>query len=181
MAVIDLGGTAWYWETAPVRPASVLVVNVDPGSLGNSTEGVTTVEGDACDLPTELLETEFDLVYSNSVIEHVGGHRQRTDFAAAVHRLSAHHWVQTPARSFPLEPHWIFPGFQFLPVAARAEISRRWPLAPAGFRGRTRGDAVDDVLGIELVSAAEMRRLFPGSEIYRERFAGLAKSIVAIG
>ncbi len=42
-------------------------------------------------------------------------------------------WVQTPYRYFPIEPHWIFPGFQFLPLSARTEISRRWPLGNPPF------------------------------------------------
>ena len=28
--------------------------------------------------------------------------------------------VQTPYRYFPVEPHWLFPGLQFLPMGLRA-------------------------------------------------------------
>lgn len=86
--------------------------------------------------------------------------------------------MQTPYRYFPIEPHWFFPGFQFLPVRARREVAMRWPLHP----GR-RDDpvaALDEVLDIELLSKTEMRRYFPGSELVVERFAGLPKSLVAV-
>lgn len=63
----------------------------------------------------------FDLVYSNSVIEHVGGHARSCDFAGMVKTLARRHWgVQTPYRYFSIEPHWLFPGLQFLPQSARA-------------------------------------------------------------
>lgn len=180
MDVVDLGGTTWNWTMGPARPRSVLVVNLDPQALTNAPQWMSTVAADVCDLPDGVTGRSFDLVFSNSVIEHVGGRWRRRAFAATVRRLAPHHWVQTPARSFPLEPHWMFPGFQFLPVAARAAVSRRWPLAPPELRVRSAGEAVDDVLDIELVSAAELRRLFPDSELVRERAAGLTKSFIAV-
>ena len=134
MRVLDLGGTTWFWTVGPVRPKSLLVVNLDEGCLSHDQHPwISTLRADACDLPPEVLEMPFDLVFSNSLIEHVGGHWRRQVLADTIARLSDHYWVQTPARSFPLEPHWIFPGFQFLPVAARAAISPRWPLSPRIF------------------------------------------------
>lgn len=178
--VIDLGGAMWAWDAVPVTPAALTVVNLDDYGLENSRAGVKTIRADACDLPAVVFEEPFDLVYSNSVIEHLGGYWRRRAFADAVRRLAPRHWIQTPSRSFPLEPHWMFPGMQFLPLPARASISARWPLAHESFRGRTRQQAVDDVLRVELVGATEMRSLFPESELYRERVAGITKSLVAI-
>ena len=78
-----------------------------------------------------------------------------------------------------MEPHWLFPGFQWLPVAARAQAMRRWPIGhyPAGL---PRSEAVEHVLNIELVSVTELESYFPEAEIWRERFLGLTKSIVAV-
>jgi len=181
MRVLDLGGTTWFWTMAPVRPKSLLVVNLDEGTFNDDQHPwISTVRADACDLPYDVREMQFDLVFSNSLIEHVGGHWRRQELADSIVKLSDHYWVQTPARYFPLEPHWIFPGFQFLPVAARAAISRRWPLSPPDLRGHTRLDAVEDVLEVELVSATEMGLLFPDAELWPERFLGMTKSIVAI-
>ena len=189
--VIDLGGTSWdwtegYWRTVakvtpkPFAPKEVLVVNLDESALRYPAPWISTVAGDVCDLPEDVLGTGFDLVFSNSLIEHVGGHFRRKAMADAIHRLADHHWVQTPSRYFPIEPHWMFPGFQFLPASARAGISPRWPLSPPDLRGQSKVQALEEVLGIELVGMSEMRRLFPDSELHRERFAGWTKSIVAI-
>lgn len=179
MHVIDLGGYPWIWEQAPVRPAHLTVLNLEP-SASQDGDRVTYVVGDACQPPPAVDRSTFDLVYSNSVIEHVGGRWRRKEFAASVHRLAPHHWIQTPARTFPVEPHWMFPGFQFLPISVQARISRRWPLAWAPFIGRSLDGAVDDVLSVELLTASEMRGLFPGSDIFRERLVGLTKSFSAV-
>jgi hypothetical protein len=174
--VIDLGGTVRHWETSPVRPASVVVVNLIAES--SPADWISPVQGDACDLPAELMMGDkFDLVYSNSVIEHVGGHFRRLAFAENVRSLAPHHWVQTPYRYFPIEPHWLCPGLQFLPQRARAAAIRRWPLSPAR---PNQQQALRDVLEVELLSKTEMRFYFPASEIYPERFLGMTKSLTAI-
>ena len=101
-------------------------VRENPAETHPAGEGwLHNVLGDACDLPSALRGQRFDLVFSNSVIEHVGGHSRRAAFADSVHALSDHHWVQTPYRYFPLEPHFLFPGFQFLPLRAKAEVTLR--------------------------------------------------------
>ncbi|HTW09999.1 MAG TPA: hypothetical protein VME46_21025 [Acidimicrobiales bacterium] len=180
MSVIDLGGFARDWADASHHPRELLVVNLDEASLPDQPDWVSTITADACELPNELFQRHWDLVYSNSLIEHVGGYWRRAQVAKAIGRLADHHWVQTPARSFPLEPHWVFPFFQFLPVQARAEVAKLWPLSPPQMRTGTLDKNIDDVLWVELVSAAEMQHLYPGSEIYHERFGGITKSIIAI-
>lgn len=135
---------------------------------------------DACDLPAEIADRGFDLVYSNSLLEHVGGYWRRVAIAKGVHRLAPHHWVQTPARYFPVEQHWMMPFFQFLPAGLRARAGRSWPLAPTWLRELSRSESLASVLEVELVSTAEMRLLYPGSEIYKERVAGFTKSVAAV-
>lgn len=178
MSVIDLGGTAEAWLRAPVRPASVHVVNLRPEPEAPAAEWIRTDQGDACDLPDHIGNGSYDLVFSNSVLEHVGGHAQRLRFAEAVHKLGNLHWIQTPYRYFPIEPHLLFPGFQFLPLTMRAELSRRWPLAHTKSGSRQAG--LEAVMGLELVSRAEMSYYFPSSAIRRERIFGIPKSLIAI-
>ena len=74
---------------------------------------------------------EFDLAYCNSVIEHVPRER-RAAFAAELRRVARGWYVQTPARSFPIEPHSLLPGAHWLPARAAP------PLLAAG-RGRRLG------------------------------------------
>src|SRR5207247_10104231 len=111
------------WACAPVRPARLVILNPERSGFDNSV-APKAITGDACDPPSVLGRDRFDLVFSNSVLEHVGGHERRKRFAETARRLAPHHWVQTPYRYFPLEPHFLFPGYQFLPLAARAALVR---------------------------------------------------------
>ncbi|MFG2824444.1 class I SAM-dependent methyltransferase [Kitasatospora sp. NPDC048365] len=177
MRVLDLGGTPSSWQFAPVRPAHVVTVNLDPRTALDTAPGLTALVADACDLPGSLAAERFDLVYSNSLVEHVGGHSRRQRFAEAVRTRADHHWVQTPYRYFPIEPHWVFPGMQYLPFRTRVAISQRWPYGH--IRSGDHAQAVADVAEVELLSVTEMRSYFPGSRLWFERFAGLPKSLVA--
>ena len=177
MRVLDLGGTPHQWQEAPVKPKEVVVLNIEPLAAVQDTR-IRPILGDACDLPEALGTEDFDLVYSNSVLEHVGGHARRQAFARTVRSAAPRYWIQTPYRYFPVEPHWLFPGFQFLPIVVRVEISLRWQLGH--IRSADREAALADVCGVELVSGTEMSGLFPDSEVWRERLGGVTKSLVAI-
>lgn len=172
MRVLDLGGTPAYWRSAPVRPAAVTTVNLTAPDAPEP--WLTTTAGDAC----EVQESGFDLVVSNSLLEHLGGPARRERFARVVHRAAPLHWIQTPYRYFPVEPHWLFPGFQFLPVPARVAVARRWRFGHNHAPDPKR--ALRLVLEVELIGATEMGYLFPGSTVWHERVAGLTKSLVAI-
>lgn len=181
MRVVDLGGTCDAWLRAPYRPAEVVVVNLfEPGESG--ADWLIPVTGDACAarevLESQLGRSDFDLVFSNAVLEHVGGHANRLRFADSVRELAPRHWVQTPYRYFPIEPHWLFPWMQHLPVAAKARVATTWKLAhtPATALDQAR----ESVLWTELISLTEMRVYFPESQILHERMAGLTKSLIAI-
>lgn len=181
LRILDLGGTVETWRRSPVRPRHVTVLNLyEPGTSDD--EAVVPITGDAC-MATEILaragmDTKYDLVFSNSLIEHVGGHAQRVQLADQVRLLAPRHWVQTPYRYFPVEPHWLFPGMQFLPVAARVKIAMRWPLVPT--KHEDVESARKHVLWTELLSVTEMRDYFPTSTIIHEHIFGMTKSLIAI-
>lgn len=177
MEIIDLGGTVRTWTRAPKRPAHVHLVNFEP-PVDEVPDWVTVEIGDACDLPGHLAGRRFDMAFSNSVMEHVGGHEMRRRFADSVHRLSDRHWVQVPYLYFPIEPHWVFPMFQFLPLPLQTALAARWPLS-WGTRPGDRAEALPMVLEIELLSRTQMRHYFPDSTLLAERFAGLTKSLIA--
>jgi hypothetical protein len=181
MRVLDLGGTASSWLEGDVRPARLTVVNLPAEAVRASHQAddvpwIDVVAGNACETGTSW--GRFDLVYSNSVIEHVGGHEQRRRFADTVHRHADAHWVQTPYRYFPIEPHYRLPFIQHLPVSAGAKMMRAWPYAAVSEAQRQ--DPVADLLTIELLSFSEMRHYFPASVVIRESFLGLPKGLIAV-
>jgi len=177
MRVLDLGGTPSFWRSTPVRPVHVTTMNLDKFDTGEP--WLQHVVADACDLDSlNQCPGGYDLVVSNSLIEHLGGYGPRRDFAEVVMVAAPAHWIQTPDRYFPIEPHYVAPGFQFLPLNIRARLVSRWPLAHE--RVYTVSDAIAQVLTIDLLSTTELQHLFPTSTIWHERFFGLSKSIVAI-
>lgn len=125
----------------------------------------TFVRADARALP--FGEEEFDIAYSNSLIEHLHP-SDRDRFASEIRRVARRYFVQTPNRWFPIEPHVLLPLFQFLPTRARRAL---WRL------GASRGPFED----IRLLDEAELQALFPDGEIVRERVGPLTKSLVAVG
>lgn len=101
------------------------------------------------------------------MLEHVGGHERRLRLADAVRTLAGSHWVQTPYRYFPIEPHWVLPGMQLLAIAARSYLAHRWPLGhtpPAD-----RAAALGSVQWVELLDRTQMRYYFPDSTLRVER------------
>lgn len=176
MSVLDLGGTSRFWRSATIRPAKVTTVNL--GADDPSEPWLRHVVGDACNPDIVLGKQRFDLVFSNSVIEHVGGFHQRQQMARVVEERADAYWIQTPYRYFPIEPHFLAPGFQFLPLKLRVAAVLVWPIK----RGTAvdRAGAMRKALSIELLSETEFRHLFPSAQIRREKVAGLTKSLIAV-
>lgn len=188
LRVIDLGGRAATWTTLRTRPKSVTLVNLEPETAADradpdprewvdTRDWIEAICADVCALPAAVTDRSWDLVFSNSVIEHVGGHHQRRRFAQAASDLAPRMWIQTPYRYFPVEPHWTFPAMQFLPDAARAAIAARWPLAWSRASG---AEAVEQVLDVELLSVTALQFYFPQARIRFERVAGIPKSLIAV-
>lgn len=108
---------------------------------------------------------EFDLVYSSSVVEHIPP-AQRSAFARELLRVGRGLYVQTPAYSFPVEPHALLPIAHWLPVALRRPY---WRLGAQGHW--------EDV---HLLGRGEMAGLFPGAAVHAEQLGPLTKSWIAV-
>lgn len=177
--ILDVGGTQVFWETmgfADRNDCHVTLLNLFENST--SSDRFTSAVGDARDL-SRYEDREFDVVFSNSVIEHVGGPADQLQMASEVRRAGRSYFVQTPNFYFPIEPHFQFPAFQFLPVAVRKGLVRRFSLGPYR-RAKDDLEASDWVNEIRLLTRRELARLFPEAQIVTERFLGLAKSFMAI-
>jgi SAM-dependent methyltransferase len=111
----------------------------------------------------------FDVVFSNSVIEYVGAFSDQERMASEVLRVGKRYYVQTPNRFFPIEPHFLLPGFQFLPRWMKVAMIQRFALGWYD-RAATREEACCLADEIRLLRRGELRRLFPGGKIMEERF-----------
>ena len=176
--VLDVGGTVDIWELSSVRPKLVLLNT--PRATEATPAGVRIVMADGLSLP--FADGSFDLVFSNSVIEHVGDWKAQAQFAREIQRVGKRHWVQTPDRTFPVEPHLWTPFLHFLPPWLQRTIAPKfsvWSILVSA-RPDQREYYIDHCLNtVRLLSSGEMSRLFPRSQIIRERFCGLSKSLIA--
>lgn len=181
--ILDLGGTETYWLVGEEFIRSnrdrlhITMVNTERQKVGQSAL-FTSVTGSATD-PRLFAGRRFDLVHSNSVIEHVGRWQDMQAFAANTRRLAPRYYMQTPNYWFAYEPHFRFPGFQYLPERVRAEMIMRFRL---GFFSRVGSleEARDIIEHHRLVSTRQVRKLFPDARIAHEKVFGLNKSIIAV-
>jgi hypothetical protein len=56
-----------------------------------------------------MSDQEYDIAFSNSVIEHVGDWERQAAFASEIRRVGKNLWIQTPAKECPIEPHYLAP------------------------------------------------------------------------
>ena len=165
---------------APLRlPVEARILDVGCGALGlralepdRQITGVDLVQQPSYPGPFVLADAseglpfgdgEFDLVYCSSVIEHVPPERRRA-FAAELRRVGRGWFVQTPAYSFPIEPHSLLPGAHWLPVRLRRPY---WRLGATGGWEE-----------IQLLRRRELEALFGPARA--ERFGPLVKSWVCV-
>ena len=160
LRVLDLGGQPAIWDGIE-DPLDITCVNLPGVALTDhpTHHRIDYVEGDACSLP-HYGPGDFDLIFSNSVIEHVGDGARRAAFADEVRRLETPYWIQTPSRWFPLEAHCGMPFWWFYPRPLRQFFCDRWR--------RELPEWTDMVEGTTVLSASELRRLFPNGQLAHE-------------
>lgn len=177
--ILDVGGGPFNWSLLDVKPR-VTIVNM-PRAREAFDDHFVCVFADGRRLP--FPDQSFDIVFSNSVIEHVGDWDSQRTFAAEIARVGRTYWVQTPNRGFPVEPHLMTPFLHFLPREWQSVIARRftvWAMIERPSRDRWEYYIEHYLRDIRLVDAGEMQRLFPGAEIMRERLGGMTKALVAM-
>lgn len=178
--VLDIGGNVEYWQGLEDlwrdRPVHFTLVNLTAETAPDGR--FVCLSGNACDL-SQFGDNAFDVVHSNSVIEHVGLWSSQRRMAQEVRRLAPRYFVQTPNFWFPFEPHFRLPFIHWLPDACRTAIVMRHA---CGFYPRA--CCVDEAWQIvedaRLLSAKAMSVLFPDATIERERFGFVTKSLVAV-
>ena len=177
LTILDVGGTQGFWERMGFidEPGiTVTILNLEPQPVRH--DHFRSVVGDATDL-SAFADASFDVVFSNSVIEHVGDLSRQRRMAQEVRRVGRRYFLQTPNYYFPIEPHFLFPGYQWLPLATRAWLLHHFDL---GWYKRlpTREAARQEAAAVTLLKKGELLALFPGAELYCEKVMGLTKSFV---
>ena len=150
-----------FFEELYPWPERITAVGLQDGvGFGARYPGSRYVQGDACALP--FADGEFDIVFSNAVIEHVGARERQRKMVSEALRVGRSVFITTPNRSFPVEVHTRLPLVHWLPESAAHALY-----------GAARKDFAKE---IHLLSRRGLRSLFPG----RVRIVNLGLTLVAI-
>ena len=180
--ILDDGGTRAYWQIIPEETLSKFNVFVTVANFKSEafepTERFRFVEANGCQL-SEFADNSFDIVHSNSVIEHVGTWEHMIQFANEVRRLAPRYWVQTPYFWFPIEPHCMTPFFHWLPFSFRVKL-----IMLTGLGNWRRRESVDEAVraveSARLLDQGMLKWLFPDAQVRVERLMLLPKSIIMV-
>lgn len=181
--ILDLGGTYVYWKVFPSNwferyKIQITLLNLQAVPIPEErTQHFRSVQGNACMLK-QFDDREFDLVHSNSVIEHVGSWENMSSMASESIRVGKFLYHQTPYFWFPVEPHFLFPLLHWLPLPIRVKLAQRialgnWPKA----------ESLDAAIAAQtsavLLDKSMMESLFRDARIEFEHFCCMPKSIIA--
>ncbi len=141
----DVASTHNFFEALYPWPAQITAVSTQYlDRFQAAFPAVHCVRADGRDLPFN--DDEFDIGFSNAVVEHVIGRDEQRRFVHELCRVSKRVFVTTPNRRFPIEVHTLLPVVHWLPRLPRERVYRA-----------LRRDAG---LGVELLTARSLRALF---------------------
>jgi SAM-dependent methyltransferase len=156
------GSTDNFFEALYPWPAQITAVgHTGLERFAAAFPAVSVVRADGRELP--FGDGEFDLGFSNAVVEHVaGGRAGQRQFVEELCRVAARVFVTTPNRWFPLELHTRLPLVHWLPDRAAHRV---YDLTGKPWAKEN-----------HLLGPGELERLFRG----RARIVNLGMTLVAI-
>ncbi len=161
--ILDLGGQPFIWTLLERKPI-LTILNLDEADT--RVDWAEHLVADGCN--TGLPDKSFDVVFSNSVIEHVGNFDRQKQFAAECIRCGYGYYVQTPNRWFPVDPHTLMPFIHWLP---KKYFLRMMYLTPRFLLSSPNESEMEDFKNLRMLTKREMKKLFPEAQIISIDFA----------
>lgn len=176
--VIDIGVTSdesyqesnYFEKMYPYKDQIVCVGTEDGGHLEEKYPGVQfqkVIPGQ----PFPFKDKEFDIAFSNAVIEHVGNTKAQTNFVLEMARVSKAFFLTTPNRWFPVEFHTAIPLLHFFPKKTYRKV--------LSIMGESYWSKEEN---LNLLSRKDLRALFsdnPGVVIDNVKLFGIATNLIA--
>lgn len=178
--VLDVGVTSDerfresnYFEQMYPHPENLTCVGTEDGShLAQRYPGLSYRQVRPGD-PLPFRDAEFDIVFSNAVLEHVGSRRAQAAFARELCRVGRSFFITTPNRWFPVEHHTGLPLLHYLPASVFRGVLRR-----------TRYRHWAEEANLNILTARDLAALFPPDvavEVRSVRVAGVPSNLIAFG
>jgi ubiquinone/menaquinone biosynthesis C-methylase UbiE len=96
ISILDVGGTEIFWKNMGIDNypnKNIILLNLTKELTNHN--NIDSITGDACDMK-DFKDKKFDIVFSNSVIEHVGDFKKQLDMANEIQRVGQNYFIQTP-------------------------------------------------------------------------------------
>lgn len=172
--ILDVGGALFPWSDLKPK-ANIKILNIEkPKNIPLDCKW-QYVQGDGTNL--QYVNNQFDLVFSNSVIEHVGDWDKQVKFANEILRVGKQIYIQTPNKWFFIEPHLITVFIHWLPIHITCKLIRYFSIW--GLVNKPSQERINQFwMDTRLLSYSEIKRLFPNCTITREKVLGLTKSFI---
>lgn len=176
--ILDIGGTYNYWKQMGMADSGDLEITLLNIEHQESSNNIKFILQDVSDL-SNFKDNEFDVVYSNSLIEHITPFERQKKLASEIIRISKAYYIQTPNYYFPFEPHFLFPFFQFLPIWLKIWLVKHFTLGWF-YKAQTKDEALKIISSIRLLNAKDLNKLFPSAKLIKEKFLCITKSLTVI-
>lgn len=181
--VLDVGGRPFLWDLLRyhyrVQPKQLVLLNTPSENTIAPSPDYTVKVADGRQLPYP--DKSFDLVFSNSVIEHVGDLDDMAQFAKECTRVGKEIYIQTPNRWFPLEAHFGAAFVHWLPRAWYQKLSFLSMRYLCAFNNPVEKDYFQQEFDTtRLLSGRQLREMFPQQTLASEKVLGLAKSFIVM-
>lgn len=179
--ILDIGGTENFWKQMGIYGNNdylITILNLDEPDK-TIDRNFEFVKGDALDL-RHYNDKSFDVVFSNSVIEHIEIIEDRQKMANEIMRIGKRFFVQTPNYYFPFEPHFLLPFFQYLPKFIKIWLLLHFDIG--WFKKcSSKAEALKLLNSNRLLTIKELRTYFTNCKIIKEKYLIFTKSLIAAG
>ncbi|MFZ1323246.1 MAG: class I SAM-dependent methyltransferase [Ignavibacteria bacterium] len=176
--ILDLGGSEYFWRNLNLinlDDIQILLVNTEFQNVENFSN-INFINKDVKDL-SEYSDKEFDVVHSNSLIEHLNTFDEQKKLAAEIQRIGKHYFLQTPNYYFPLEPHFLYPFFQFFSHKKKTELIQKKDMG--WYKKQENLDDAEALAdSIRLMKKSELKNIFKNSKIHSEKYFLFTKSFI---
>lgn len=176
--ILDLGGSDYYWKNLNFTNNDDYRITILNKEYQETSifKNVSFIKGDVKDLKF-INDMSYDIIYSNSLIEHLNTFEEQKKLAKEIIRIGKHFFIQTPNYYFPIEPHFLFPLFQFLSNKTKIKIISKFNLG--WFEKQTNELKAEELArSIRLLNKNELKHIFEDCKIHTEKFFFLNKSFI---
>ncbi len=177
--ILDVGGSPEIWSFSNLKP-QLTILNM-PSALAPHSHA-SLVGADGRMLP--FSDGAFDIVFSNSVIEHVGTSRRSAAICpGGVARRKELTGYKLPIGSFRLSTMSCCRPFIFCQSAGSKLSFNRftgWEHIVRPTADERRNYLHHFLNELNLLDSTDMKALFPDANVIKERFLGIPKSLIAV-